>query len=351
MILPYNGNRQVQPYRPVYYGAGWAPVGAMAYEGAKYAYNAYKNYKNKPRVPMVQAPVQKVEVVSHKQAKKPKKVRKPKTLKKQVKSIQRQLNNLNSTCVYRGVDVQAIKALQNATAYGEFNHSDITFIELALANLRFFDPATPGTLITGSGASGTYQRQYRCQTTSNFVIRNNYQVPVEVRVYKYKSKYDTSISVSTAFTNGLTDVGNPSSSSLVVYPSDSKQINDVWTPKGCSIWVLKPGEQKTYKIYTPEFLYDPADTDSHNLTYQKQYQAHSLLIRVAGVAAHDKTTPTQLGTIACGVDVFWKRVVKIKYNSGGPELETIVVSDNTDSMTAGPVVSEFVADNLEYSVN
>lgn len=271
------------------------------------------------------------------------------SLKKAVKQLQKKMNSNTSTLTWRYSDVWKLTTSANQAAYTERSFNIPNTIELALAQLRFFDPSNPGTLINGSGATGSYSRKFHVKSSISFMIRNNYQVPVVLKVYKYKTKADTNQDANTAFTTGLADVGNPTATSLTVYPTDSPLLDDLYKLERCTTWRLEPGESRPYSFSTPAFDYDPSDTDTHSLTYQRVYHAHSMLFRVSGVPAHDKTTNTQLGTIAGGIDVYEKQTYIIKYNSGGPSINYIAISDNLDAMTAGPVVSQVVVDNQEYS--
>lgn len=339
---PYR--RRIQQLARV--GAYATPLLSSAGTLLKYGNAANQMYRGYKSMYPSAAPIQRVQVVKQKQIKRP---RKKQTLKNQVKEIAKKVNNMTSTLTYRYVDCTQAYTVANQAAYLNLVHSDSSFIELALAQTRFFDPSNPGTLIQGSGATGTYDRTYSIKNSSMMVFRNNYQVPAEIRVYKYKCKTDTSIEAITAFTNGLADIGNPSAGSIVVYPSDVSQLRDLYTLKSTSIWKMKPGDERTFSINSKAFNYDPAEQDSQTQPYQKDFDTHFVLIRVQGPPSHDKTTPTQNGTIGAGVDILWKRVCTVKYNSGGPNLEFLVINDQLDTQTAGPVVSQIVVDNQEYS--
>lgn len=273
------------------------------------------------------------------------------SLIKSVRTLQKHVNSNLSKLTYRFNDVFRLIASANQTAMVAHVMNDVSVIELCLAQLRFFDPSNPGTLINGSGATGTYSRQFDVKASYTYKFKNNYQVPVELRVYKYRVKSDTNITPYVAFTNGLADVGNPTSTSPVVYPSDSPQLHDLWSPSGVTTWKLLPGQEKTFNLVSREFKYDPADVDSHNLSYQKKYDAQAIMLRIVGPPAHDKTTATQLGFIGAGIDYSEKATYVIKYNSGGPAIEYIYVSDAADAMTAGAMVSQPVCDNQEFSTN
>jgi len=348
MLIPYSS--QVAPYRRFRRYGFPSPAGAAGYsiaaEAGRRLYNYYSGTPSGRRVAAVAASAPAIKPVSKKMVKKP---RRPRTLKKQVKDLQKQMNDLNSHLTVRYHDAFRLLASQNATGIVSHVQNDTTTIELALNNLRYYDPSNPGTLLTASGTAGTYLKKYQMKSSYVYNFRNNYQIPVQVKIYKYTVKVDTSIPPSTAFTNGLADIGNPTSSSVIVYPSDSPQLKALWVQKSVITWSLKPGQEKVYSLNSSWFDYDASLTDSHGDLYQKPCKCTAILIRIQGVPSHDKTTNTQLGLAAAGIDYTEKITMMVKYNSGGPDIKYLVVADNVDSMTAGPVVSQVVVDNQEYS--
>jgi len=323
-------------------------TGRIAYPAVKYAagtaYNMTRSKAPRSRGPMIQP----VRIVRKNQTSK-RKARKPRTLKKKVRDIERKISNMTSVLTYKYLDARALKCTQNQTAYDTLAHGNAFILETALAETRFFDPSNPGTLIQASSATATYDRSYSIKNTSYFHFKNNYQVPVEVTLYKYKVKTDTNLDPYTAFTNGLTDTGGASASSVAVSPTDVSQVKDIMTLKSTTKWTMKPGDSRSFTINSKAFDYNPADYDAQSLAYQKGFDSQFLMVRIQGPPSHDKTTAAQIGTIAAGVDFVWKRTTVVRYNSGGPNLEYLVVNDLLDTQTAGPVVSQVVVDNQEYS--
>lgn len=267
-----------------------------------------------------------------------------------LKKVEQKLRNMESELTYRTIDATPLKPAQNVVEYGDYIANDVNQIEAALANLRYYDPSNPGTLITASGATGTFSRFYKVKTYMKITIRCNYQVPCLINVYKYAVKTDTSIPPTTALTNGLADVGNPSATSTVVYPSDSSQLGDLWRLIESKKMLLKPGQEVSFAISFPEITYDPSIYDSQAIAYQKRNHCCAFLVRAQGVPSHDSSTSTQYGISGAGVDILQKKVLKITYDSGGPSIETIVVSDSLDTQTASAVVSQPVVDNQAYSI-
>lgn len=342
--IPNNRNR-------AYIGAGAGAVGMMGILARMISNlgNARANSnKNMKRIEAGSAvPVTVVSKKAHAKAK----PKKPKSLKKQVKQLQHQMNALTSKLTYRFFDVLRVISNHKETAYAVNYQNSSAVLEGVLAQLKFFDPAAPGTLVTASGATGSYQRSYRIRSSYVYIFRNNYQVPLELRVYKYHVKTDTSIDPYTAFTNGLTDIGGPSAASPVVYPSDSLQLSELWKCDSTTIWKLEPGQQKVFQINSPWIDYDPSELDSQTETYARRFKTTSILIRIQGVPSHDKTTTTQLAVIGAGIDYSEKATYHVQYNSGGADLDIVYVQDGQDTQTAGGVVSERIVDNEEFSAS
>lgn len=277
--------------------------------------------------------------------------RKKKTLKKQVKELKRYAEADMGTHIYRhkGTTIRSSAVgFMNLTSLTGVNNSAI---ESAMAGLRYYDPASPATLVTAAAASGTYQKEFLVKRQySKYLAVNNYQVPAMVTLYVCVPKSDTSLSPQTTFTNGLADVGNPTSSSPLVYLTDSPQFNDLWRIAKSKKAVLQPGESMMVSYSCKEYMYDPSLVDSHSEAYQSRFGAHTLTVRIEGVLGHDSAA-AEYGTLQASVDVQEDRVFEIHY-AAGADIKTVVINDVSDtSFTNGGVVSNKpVSDNQSYSV-
>lgn len=255
------------------------------------------------------------------------------------------------TLIYRARTTGRVLAGVNQQSYASIVMNSTSTIETILAELRFFNPAVPGTLTQASGATGTYSRNFYFKNGYiKFKIRNNYQVPCRCVLYACSPKEDTDLTVSTAFTDGLADVGNPDNASPLVFLTDSPLFYDLWKiNKSCSS-ILQPGEEMDYNMSLGAFEYNPADVDSHSLSYQKQYKASIYFVRVEGILGHDSTADEQ-GCLAGGIDWMADRTFTVEYPAG-VNIKYIVVSNGADSFTnAALVSSKPVSDNIVYSVS
>lgn len=229
----------------------------------------------------------------------------------------------------------------------------VTDMEAVLAQLRYYDPSAPSALVQADGATGTYQKEFLFSKMYSMIrFINNYQVPLRIVGYVCRVKSDTSISPSTAFTNGLADVGNPSSTSPLVYPSDSPQLADLWTVKKKLDKTLLPGQQcSMIHNHEKEVQYDPSLYDSHSLEFQKKYGGASFLWKVEGIVGHDSVVTTEQTNLEARVD--WEQIItyNVRYPAGA-DIKYIYIDDNADaSFTNGGLVSNCpVSDNQGYSL-
>lgn len=282
------------------------------------------------------------------------KVLSPEEVTKKICMLEEQNQVSLSEKTARTLAAGRVVANLNAVGYNNYMFADLTAVDTALGGLQFFDPSTPGTLITADGSSGTYAREYSMKFYTRFEVRNNYQVPCDIVVYAVEPKADTSITPTTAITNGLTDVGNPSSTSPGVFPSDSPQFKELWAIKATKRCRLEPGEGFEMTHGRGFFKYDPSEADSHAQAYQtRNFKSYGFLVRVVGVVGHDSAVTTEFTTLAAGVDYKSLTTCVVRYNNGGPSLKWVTVSNGMSSaVTNGLVLSEKpIADNIAYSIS
>lgn len=281
--------------------------------------------------------------------------RKQKNLKNQVKELSRLVKSEQAVHIHRkracynqGVAQNAIYFVSSSAMAG----NSVSNLEEAIANLKYYNPSVPGTLTTAAGATGTFSKEfYFKRSYHKMVVRNNYQVPVSVTLYSLRNKADTSIDPNTAYTNGLTDVGGISSTSLLAYPTDSLQFQDLYKIDNSTNKVLQPGEQAQIICSNKPFMYDPSLPDSHGLSFIKQYECHVFGIRIEGTLGHDSTVTTEQGFLPCAVDFYIESVYEIHYDAGAGLKQITVDQAGCDNFTNGGVVSNKpVSDNQSYSV-
>lgn len=272
-------------------------------------------------------------------------------IKRQIKDIKRTVDADMGTHIHKVAIANACTATVNENSMCQHGVIDNTKLEAAVANLRYYNPATPGTLTTADASTGTYHRDVFFKSVySRFDVRNNYQVPVEVSLYAVTPRLDTNITPTTAYTNGLADQGAVSSSSVQMYPTDSMQFNDVWRIIKSKKRMLQPGSSFSLSQVMKNIKYDPSLNDSHASTYQINFKAFVWLIRVQGVTAHD-TVQDEQGFSAAGVDYSLSNIYTISYAAGVDLLDYSINETQLDTFTNAAVLSNKpVSDNQSYSV-
>lgn len=356
MLAPYgnrNPRRYINPYIPA------VPVAAVAGQGlynvAKSMYNKYTYAKSAKQAAEVAKQmyrgykkVKKVKKEFKKQVKKNKPINK---LKNQVKELKRLANSNMGVLTYRVRNSVDLQVAVNAQASADYGYSSITSIETALAQLRYYNPSSPGTLVTADGTTGTYQKEFLITRQFGHIwVHNNYQVPVNVAIYSCRPKVDTSILPTTAWNNGLTDSSNVDNTNPLIYPTDSLQFSDLWKIEATKKVLLKPGRSIDCIMSDKNITYDPSFVDSHADTYQTHYKSGVFMVVISGVLGHD-TVADQQGHLPAGVDIEVTQVFEIKYDAGAEVKYTYCV-DNQDTFTNGGVISSYpVADNIGYSLS
>lgn len=271
---------------------------------------------------------------------------------KEIMSLKRIQEQNTATLVYRDRELNQLvctTGVQNSITRGAVN---LTVLEEALAQLRYYDPTAPTSLVTADGASGSYMKEFlftRCSYTMS--VRNNYQVPVEVRMYACRVRADTSQTPLSAWSAGMTDISNVDITDLNAYPTDSALFQELWKVEKRLVKVLNPGEMCSLRINSPEqFFYDPSNADTHSLEYQIKHHGSEMLVVVKGIQGHD-TTAAQLGHLPAGIDISAVREFEVKYDGGGNFRYMYSTGNGVTSFTNAGVVSNMpVSDNQSYSV-
>jgi len=277
-----------------------------------------------------------------------------KYVNRRLQDITRSLKSDQASHTIRRRDVQAV-----GSSVGQCNVTGLEAVntgrlENAMANLRYYNPAVPGTLTTADASTGTYTRQVHfAKIIQRVTVRNNYQVPCWVTVYACTPKQDTNTTMPSFYSEGATDqtIGPIATTSPLLFPTDIKMVHDNWTVRRKKHTFLQPGQQFSVSHYIKAFDYDPSNVDTHSLQFQKKYGGFQFCIRVEGPLEHD-TSLAEYTVGQCMVDTVldWKMV--ITYDAG-VNLNDFSAVDNTSSaFTNGGVVSNKpISDNQSYSVN
>lgn len=280
-------------------------------------------------------------------------------LKKEVCKLSNQIKELKNSesaslgkMTYRVMTPKRLLAATNTQGVTTMVINRTSDYEDALSRLKYYDPATPGTLITAAAATGTYQKNFLLKSIyAKLELRNNYQSDCEVTVYLCRVKADSSINPSAAWGDGITtDAGSiAASSELAQYPTDYDVFNDLWSCKRVVHKILSPGESTTASHSLQDIEYNPALVDEHSANYQQRFKCAEWLIVVRGCLSHD-TAQDEQGLSQSGVDIIHHKTWKVSYDAG-VNLSYIETNVALDTPTNGFVQShQPIADNQAYSV-
>lgn len=231
--------------------------------------------------------------------------------------LQKKMRNNEGVLTYRNRSLNSlISSGVNTCTYAGYWGAWNALTELALAEMRFFNPAAPATFIQASIATGTNYKQSLVQYFTKFVACNNYAIPCKIRVYLVIPKKDTSLPPELAITNGFLDIGGISNTDPLSYPTDSILFKDLWKIEKSVSKVLQPGECIKMTHSSKNFEYDPSFVDAHGLIFQAKLGAHVYLVKLEGVVGHDTVITTEHATSQSGIDVRIDQTIKVTYDAG-----------------------------------
>lgn len=250
---------------------------------------------------------------------------------------------------YKSVDTVQVLNSIGRCYHQAINGCTLSKLETSLANLRYLDAAT-NALVTASAVSGTYSRDFQIKNYyMKLHLRNNFMVPVKVKVYLCTVKTDTSTGVKTAYEDAITDqVINASvdSTDQLIYLSDIERIKETWNIDCVADKHLHNGEEFDVSHSTGSFQYDPSHGDSESETYQKALKSFEWIVRVEGTLAHD-TVANERTIQDAGVDVMYYTKVDVLYNAGA-SLNDIYINETRPQVftTAGRTGLKYSTDNV-----
>lgn len=269
-----------------------------------------------------------------------------KTLEKKMKVGKATHVHLNA---FAGQTVTLLR--QQNMSHINANHPAST-LDTIIAGLRYYDPNT-NTLKTNDPSSLTASQTFSIKQYGSFLGRNAGTIPLNVTVNVMKLKKNCDLDTVTAFTNGMADQNNPATTSTMLSPFYSRQLNEYWKLEKKVTKYLRAGEQIYVGCNTPWITYDPSSVDSENPTYNTDLGARAYLVQISGVIGHGNSGAglTEVTPLECALDyqVIRRTVV---YYEAGTNLRDFTISDaRVTAFTAGTGVTGFspVGDNATYS--
>lgn len=277
-----------------------------------------------------------------------------KKISKRLRDITRTLKSDQARHTHRRREVLKVETTVSKATHTVLSHVSCDQLESIMANLRYYNPAVPGTLTTADASSGSYTRQVHFENVcSKLTVRNNYQIPAKVTIYLCTPRADTDLVVTQFYTAGAADqtIGPIATDSPLLYMSDIKLVAENWSVKRVGFALLEPGQEMHHMHSTGPFDYDPSNFDTHTMSYQKKYKNYGYCIRIEGPFGHDNTA-AQYTTLQAAVDTYLDNKYVMTYDAG-VNLDDYSEDNNASAVftNIGLVSNKAVADNQGYSVS
>lgn len=302
--------------------------------GAKQLYSVKKNGYTKKVYPKRPKKRYRKRKWSNRRAKRSKRVGQFYDLKKKLKRVEQKANAGLGILIHRRVELDKVQAGESTVVYGEQDVNTLTQLEASIAKCRYYDAGSNSIVTQNQSSLTSYSKFFFKKTYVKVLVRANYQTDVQVDVYYWQAKEDTSITSDNARTSGLTDVGGPSGTSVSVYPTDSELLKSLYKCRYHKKVLLKAGKEMTFNMDLGSFNYDRSLTDSHPDTYQERYKAGQVMFRVCGALAHDAGGTAQYGRNDARIDYEMEVVHVLEYEAGA-KIKTVAVTDGRSSFTTG----------------
>lgn len=223
-------------------------------------------------------------------------------LKSDVRELKRITNQMTSKITHRNRYCVNDYGTVNGQAMSSFDSISRNKIELAMQNLLVYNRST-GNLDAYNAATGGVSKKFLFKNIyAKIHLRNNYQAPLSLMVYGVSSKADTSLTAVQAITNGFNDLNGISGiTQIQAYPTDSPQFNDLFKIRVSKKVNLESGKCLDLSMKIPDFVYDPALSDTHVNEYQRVWHGGiQWLVVVHGEFGHNSNVaPTEYGAIKC----------------------------------------------------
>lgn len=273
-------------------------------------------------------------------------------IKKQVNEIKRALRADQAYHTYKQYTHSGISSSVGLCNHTHIAGSTTTRIETFLANLRFYNPAVPGTLTTADLTTGTYNRVVHIKNMYvGLKLMNNYQVPCNIKVYLCTPKGDTSIDPVTYYENGITDqvISGGDKTTPGISMTEIDDLKKQFNIKLLKDVLLDAGSSVSVAHSSGAFDYDPSLVDSHSLLFQKKFRSFTFVVRIQGVMGHDNTA-LEYSNLQARVDYTRFTKTEIIYDAGVNLNDIYVSDDRSASFTNGGVVTNKpMADNQAWS--
>ncbi len=263
-----------------------------------------------------------------------------KTLTAKVANLTKTVNLSLATHTHRRRVVEAILAVANQQTFQTIQVNTKNLLEGAMTTFRYYNPEDPSVLVTTNEAVGAFHRDIIVKSFwTRLSIRNNYQVPADIRAYLCVPKKDTSLSPTEMFQEGVDENQSPAttiSASVLMHLTDSDIFNELFTIKKSVSKTLQAGSTCSLSYVANNWTYDPSLADDHANTYVRANRGCAWVVFVNGVLSHGTSDTICLG--AAKIDTLVDTKWVFQYDAG-TNLSDYSISDNVNEPAGNPTVS------------
>lgn len=267
--------------------------------------------------------------------------RKLDVLSKRVGRLSKMMDSMDGELIYRDINYQTGVCAQNIRAYIGGSFQTVGSMREGLAQLRYYDIDTPGTLKVVDLDDSAFQIDAHIVRSSiSLTVRTNYLVPIIYTVWWCPVKTDTSYNPITLMQTLDDDFMNTSYVDADIFPSDFDGMKEFFGFQKLASGILMGGQEKTWTHHMKGTVtYNTSVVDAHNDSYQKKFGSGHILMRYGGVLAHDSVTPTAVGLAPVSIDAIVKKFMTIKYNAGA-DIKYIYVNSDESAFAVVPQITQ-----------
>lgn len=286
--------------------------------------------------------------------------RRKQSLKKRVRRLEIDNSAQMSNLLYKEISTDYIETDPNVATYTSYSITSKSQMAKPMAQLRYYNPSAPSTLITADAAdlAETNKVMFR-NIYAGITLKNNYRAPVKVTVYCLETKSDTNTGPNAQMDAAIADQvlqqgattwnkANPN-----IYPTELTFFKQKWKVLDSCTKVLANGRSMTCRCNIPNFWYSPAYNDVNTNNFTTKYKSRVFYVRTQGVLGHEAagvTDGADVGYIGGSLDVSQLIRYNVRYDAGGPSLNLIYVDNPAaDTSTTANAVGVLNAQNVTNS--
>lgn len=206
----------------------------------------------------------------------------------------------------------ALTCSVNQCAYAEYSINTTSVVE-GLIDGEILKVETGNETAEDFRVGGRQRKVLFLPTKAMLQVRNNDTQAFRIDLYScIPKRKNTSIAPAQSIQEGLDDFGggdNGWETNPGFWPQHSLAFFKSYRIGRHMKRILRPGQECTFAIRGPKFIYNPDEYDHHNVSFM--WFTRHILIRVCGTLSHDQTSTTNIGLTGGQLDAAFR--VNYKY--------------------------------------